>query len=88
MENNWKEVVSLLLDAHADPNIVCDAMGKGYPGATPLHWAVAGTRRRPNGFGTGGHPALLNTPREGVARISACAKAHDARSFHPGQAGT
>ena len=24
-------------------------------GATPLHWAVAGTRRRPNGFGTGGH---------------------------------
>ena len=57
-------------------------------GATPLHWAVAGTRRRPNGFGTGGHPALLNTPREGVARICACAKAHDVRSFHPGQAGT
>ena len=34
----------------------------------------------------GSIPALFNTPREGVARISACAKAHDVRSFHPGQA--
>ena len=34
-----------------------------------------------------GWTALFNTPREGVARISACAKADDVRSFHPGQAG-
>ena len=31
------------------------------------------------------YPALFNTPREGVARGRRCAKAHDVRSFHPGQ---
>ena len=33
----------------------------------------------------GGYPALFNTPWEGVARIPRCVKAHDVRSFHPGQ---
>ena len=31
------------------------------------------------------HAALFNTPREGVARSRRRAKAHDVRSFHPGQ---
>ena len=41
------------------PTLPCRAQVQPPPrpdaGATPLHWAVAGTRRRPNGFGTGGH---------------------------------
>ena len=38
--------------------------------------------------GVGAHPALFNTPREGVARSLLCVIAHDVRSFHHGQART
>ena len=37
------------------------------------------------GRGPSNAPALFNTPREGVARSRRRVKAHDVRSFHPGQ---
>jgi len=47
-------------------------------GATPLHWAVAGATRRPNGFGTGGH---LGTAQRLVLRgADARATTHEGNS--------
>lgn len=53
--------VALLLDEE-DGLTVND---RAADGATPLHWAVAGATRRPNGFGTGGH---LGTAAQLVSR--------------------